>query len=69
MHTGKIMREMRRKAGMTQQKLADLLGTTKSNVAQLEAAEHCSTRSLTTAAEKLGFTIIIGYAKNIQIND
>ena len=57
--TGKLLKALREYRNLTQQQVADRLGKTKGNIAQLEAGEHCATRILLETANALGFTIKI----------
>ena len=73
--TGKLLKSLREYRKLTQQQVADILGKTKGNVADLEAGEHCTTRVLEKWAAALNFTINISatptngtLSKNIALN-
>lgn len=57
--TGKFLKSLREFRRLTQQQVAELLGKTKSNVADLEAGEHCTTRVLLKWAAALNFEITL----------
>ncbi len=58
MDGGQLIREARRRAGLTQRQLADRLGTTQSVVARLERGGGSPTcRTLTQALRECGFDL------------
>ena len=62
--TGKFLKSLREFRNLTQQQVAELLGKTKSNVADLESGEHCTTRILLSWARVLKFNIQITATSN-----
>lgn len=58
-HTGNLLKSMREYRNLTQQQVADLLGKTKGNVAQLESTTACTTRILDEWTTALEFSIEI----------
>ncbi|MAG31992.1 MAG: hypothetical protein CL908_13990 [Deltaproteobacteria bacterium] len=56
-----LLREARRRAGLTQRELADQLGTTQSSIARLESGVVSPTfATLRSAIEACGFEIRVG---------
>lgn len=63
-HTGELIKDMRKKRGVTQKELAVMLGVGISRVQQIEHRSNCYFSTLVEVAQELGFEIHVTRAED-----